>query len=97
MLDKEANIALDYIIKVPRDKRQKRPFEVEIKRNLLTLKLKNAVMQKWLVVKEQRKKPTIKEILNLVLKKKKEEQMRKDQGYNLDQDEKDKLKKKKRL
>ena len=44
MLDKEANIALDYIIKVPRDKRQQRPFEVENRRNALTLKLKNAVM-----------------------------------------------------
>lgn len=44
MLDKEANIALDYIIKVPRDKRRKRPFEIENRRNHLTVKLKNAVM-----------------------------------------------------
>jgi hypothetical protein len=44
MLDKEANIALDYIIKVPKDKRMNRPFEVENKRNALTVKLKNAVM-----------------------------------------------------
>ena len=64
--------------------------------NALTLKLKNAVMQKWLVVKESRKKPSIKEILNMVLKKKREDQKRAEQGFSLDQDEKDKLKKKKR-
>lgn len=44
MLDKEYSIALDYIIKVPKSKRKERSYEIENKRNYLTVKLKNAVM-----------------------------------------------------
>lgn len=35
-------IALDYILKFPKDKRPRRPWEVEVKRNHLTVQLKNA-------------------------------------------------------
>lgn len=68
MLEKEYPIALDYIIKVPKDIRKPRPFALENKRNHLTVKLKNAVMQQWLEIKETLKKPTIKDILQMVLK-----------------------------
>ena len=56
-------IALDYIIKLPKDKKKVRNFELDIRRNALTVKLKNAIMQQWLRVKEIRKKPSIKDIL----------------------------------
>jgi hypothetical protein len=62
-LNKENPIALDYIIKVPKEQRKQRGFEIENKRNILTVKLKNAVMQKWLIIKQALKKPTIKDIL----------------------------------
>jgi CRP-like cAMP-binding protein len=63
MLNKEYPIALDYMIKVPKDRRRTRPFEVENRRNFLTVKLKNVVMQQWLEIKETLKKPSIKDIL----------------------------------
>ena len=44
MLGAENPIALDYIIKHPKDKKKQRDYEVEIKRNALTVILKNAVM-----------------------------------------------------
>jgi hypothetical protein len=44
MLGAEYPIALDYIIKHPKDKRKNRDYEIEIKRNALTVMLKNAVM-----------------------------------------------------
>mmetsp|Transcript_23886 Transcript_23886/g.23571 ORF Transcript_23886/g.23571 Transcript_23886/m.23571 type:complete len:268 (-) Transcript_23886:412-1215(-) len=45
MIDKEFPIALDYIIKVPKDRRKVRSYEVENRRNHLTVRLKNVVMQ----------------------------------------------------
>jgi len=36
-------IALDYILKFPKEKRPFRPFEIEKRRNKLTVQFKNAV------------------------------------------------------
>lgn len=80
MLGAENPIALDYIIKHPKDKRKPRDYEAETRRNALTVILKNAVMQQWTKVKDTRKKPTIKEILQLAVKKKREDALRKAQG-----------------
>lgn len=44
MLGAENPIALDYIIRHPKDKKKNREYETEIKRNELTVILKNAVM-----------------------------------------------------
>ena len=44
LLGAENPIALDYIIKLPKEYRKKRDHRVEIKRNEVTVMLKNAVM-----------------------------------------------------
>jgi len=48
-------------------------YREEYRRRLLTVKLKNAVMQFWLEVKESRQKPSMEEIIQNLVKKKKEE------------------------
>ena len=69
-------IALDYILRFPREKRPVREFKVEERRNKLTVVLKNACTQMWMKIKEQRRKPNLNEILKMVIKKKREDAKR---------------------
>jgi len=62
------SLALDYILKFPREHRKDRSWQIEVHRNQLTVMLKNAIMQMWLNVKEQRKKPDFNEILKMVIR-----------------------------
>lgn len=48
-------------------------YEKEIYRRKLTVKLKNAIMVYWLEVKQARSKPSMEEIIQGLIKKKKEE------------------------
>ena len=50
-------------------------------------------MQQWLKVKESRKKPTIKDILQLAVKKKREDALRKAQGKSKKEEEIEKRRK----
>lgn len=75
--------ALDYIIRDPfsheyyletkKDSVQMHNYEKEIYRRKLTVKLKNAIMVYWLEVKQARSKPSMEEIIQGLIKKKKEE------------------------
>ncbi|CDW87072.1 cyclic nucleotide-binding protein [Stylonychia lemnae] len=66
-------IALDYILKFPREKRSPRSFDLEKRRNQLTVQLKNAATQIWLKIREERKKPKLNEILKMIIKKRRDE------------------------
>jgi hypothetical protein len=66
-------IALDYILKFSKEKRPHRPYEIEVRRNMLTVQLKNACTQMWLKIKDERKKLNLNEILKMIIKKRKEE------------------------
>lgn len=75
--------ALDYIIRDPLSDKYYlqhnqsgtmiRNYEKEIHRRKLTVKLKNAIMVHWLEVKEARSKPSMEEIIQGLIKKKREE------------------------
>lgn len=73
LFDLPNQIALDYILKFPKEKRPHRDWDVEVKRNKLTVQLKNAVMQMWLATKDKRKKPNFSDILKMIIKKRKQE------------------------
>lgn len=65
-------IALDYVVKVLPELRQfksEEDFEKEAKMNERNLKLKNAFMVYWIQIKEERKKPSLKDILNELIQK----------------------------
>jgi hypothetical protein len=84
------NIALDYILKFPKEKRFPRSHEVEEKRNRLTVLLKNACTQMWSKIKEQRSKPNLNKILKMVIKKKREDAKRAALGLKPKKDKKKK-------
>ena len=75
--------ALDYIIKDPLSNEHflehkktgtmVHNYEKEAHRRKLTMKLKNAIMVVWLEVKESRSKPSMEEIIQGLIKKKREE------------------------
>ena len=75
--------ALDYIICDPyshqyyfknnQTKNLIHNYKEEYKRRLLTVKLKNAIMQIWLEVKNSRNKPSIEDFIKDLVAKKKEE------------------------
>ena len=50
-----------------------RNYEKEVHRRKLTVKLKNAIMVYWLEVKDARSKPSMEEIIQGLIKKKREE------------------------
>jgi hypothetical protein len=80
MLGLKNAIAIDYIIQHPPHKRIDRPYYDETHANYLTGQLKNCVVQVWIQVKEQRKKPNLNDILKMVINKKKEDAKRKSMG-----------------
>ena len=92
ILEAENPIALDYIIKIPKEFRRKRDFKTEVKRNEVTVQLKNAVMQVWLKIKEQRQKPSMKDILKIAIQKKREAALRKQQGKSQKDEDREKRK-----
>ena len=78
LLEKDNCIALDYIISAPSGNNNHiyRPFrdkKEEFRRNLLTVRLKNAVMYYIVKHKEKNRTPKITEVLQQFIEKKKQE------------------------
>lgn len=76
LLNLPNSVALDYILKFPKEKRPHRDWKLEERRNRLTVQLKNACTQMWIKIKEERRKPNLNEILKMVIKKKRDDAKR---------------------
>lgn len=89
-------IALDYIFMVESKGLTEQQYLNKLKLNSLTVVLKNAIMQTWSETKQERKQPSINDLVEELLAKKRE-QKRKGKEFQLEEAEKAMMMQKKQI